>query len=222
VTRGERIYAIFKELHSNKNETLKARWQKVFNTDDFFSLYFYLENLYYEIELYEIELEELHIPQKIHKPVIQSTKNLILRYNLDNNLSNFAINETLFERFYGFSYQGKSEDTISLDILEDIELMKKSLEGIEDESIKIILNDIIYSLEKIQTLPKIKGKAGISSHFKEIYCKTSINKEILNQAPKEYKESFIKIFHEIDKALSLAEKWLPRGENIQSLINNFI
>ena len=220
MTRGERIYFIFKELHSNLNEPLMDRWKKVFNTNKTFDVYFYLERLYNEIKLYEEELKSFNVPADIYEPVISKLKALILNYNFSNHLSNFAMDKELLARFYGFSFQGENEEIIKIKLNEEIEIMRQSLKSINNYELRLILEDITETINRLQTLPKITGKTGLEDSFKELFCKTKINIDELNQAPKSYKEAIIKAYTKIDNVLSFAEKWISRGENLVKLIEN--
>ena len=220
MTRGERIYAIFKTLHSNLNEPLIDRWKKVFNTNNLFDVYFFLERLYNEINIYEEELKTLNVPQKIYEPVIKQLKALIVNYNFSNRLSNLAIDKEFLERFYGFSFYGKNEEITKIDLSEEIKIMQNSLQEIKNNELKLILEDIVSSINRLQTLPKITGKIALEDSFKEIFCKTKINIDELQKAPKPFKEALIKAYTKIDNALSFAEKWISRGENLVKLIEN--
>jgi len=220
MTRGERIYTVFKKLHSNPNQILIDRYKEVFETDDIFYVYFFLERLFSEIQIYEEELKSLNVPEEIYKPVLQKLKALILNYNFNNYLRNFAISPELLARFYGFSFQGQNEEEIELNLTDDIKLMQEAVKDLKNQELKLILEDITQTINKLQTLPKICGKIAIEESFKELYCKTKINIDELQKAPKSYQKALINAYVKIDKSLSFAEKWLSRGENLIKLIEN--
>ena len=220
MTRGERIYSVFKELHSNPNQPLMDRWKKTFNTDEIFDVYFFLERLYNEILIYEEELKKFNVPQEIYNPVIEKLKALILNYNFSNHLSNFAMSPELLARFYGFSFQGQNEETFEINLNEELEIMQNSLKEVKNSELRLILNDILQTINRLQTLPKISGKSSVEDTFKELFCKTKINIDEINKAPKEYKKALITAYTKIDKIISFTEKWINRGENLVKLIEN--
>jgi len=195
-------------------------WRKVFKTNETFDIYFYLERLYNEIKLLEIELEKLKVPQKIYSPILDKTKKITKEYNFNVHLEHITLSNLELERFYGFSFQGLDEEVISFDFSEDLEVMINSLNELNDTELKLILNDIISSFHKIQTLPLIVGHIGLEESFKELYCKINVNIEDIQKAPNEYKQKLTKLYLLIDKTLTFSEKWIKRGDEIIRLIEN--
>ena len=220
MTRCERIYHIFKKLSTFKNNSLMNAWRKVFKTNETFDIYFYLERLYNEIKLLEIELEKLNVPQKIYTPILDKTKNITKNYSFNVNTEHITLTNLELERFYGFSFQGLDEEVIEFDFSEDLEIMINSLSEIQDTELKLILNDIISSFHKIQTLPLIVGNIGLEESFKELYCKINVNIDEIQKAPNAYKEKLTKLYLFIDKTLTFSEKWIKRGDEIIKLIEN--
>jgi hypothetical protein len=194
-------------------------WKKIFSTNDVFEVYFYLERLHNEIELLENELNQIGMPQKIYNSILNKSKALTKNYNFNNNVEHFKLTSTELAQFYGFSFQGENEEIIEFDFDDDLEVMLLSLEEFQDKEIKLIFIDIISSFNRLQTLPKITGKIGLEESFKEIYCKIHINIDNIKKAPKEYKNTLIKLYSQIDKTFEFAQKWLSRGENLLSIID---
>ena len=219
MTRAVRIYNIFNTLHKDKRNYLINRWQYVFKTKDIFDIYFYLEALHSEIISLEQELKALNVPINIYDDITSQLKDLTKNHNFNSQLSNYAIKDTDLSQFYGFSYNGIDEDDINLDLKDDISTLKEAIKDIEDSNLKLLLDDIINAISKLETLPNITGKDGLKVSFKELYCKININIEDIQKAPNRYKEQLIKIFYKIDEKITTVEKWLPRGMTFIEFIN---
>jgi len=218
MTRCERVYNIFKTLSNTDNRlTLIDGWRKVFNTNEIFDIYFYLERLYFEIELLEAEFQNV-IPDKIYKPILKRAKEIIKNYNFNNHLSYIKMSEKELAQFYGFSFIGIDEDVVEFDYNDDLKVMLNSLNELKNNELKLTLTDIISTLHRIETLPKINGKIGLEESFKELYCKLNVNIEDIQKAPKTYKEKLINIYLLIDKSINFTEKWLKRSQDFIKLI----
>lgn len=198
MTSVTRLYNLFKELESRKEEQVLIAWKYIFNTTDIFEVYNYLSNVNKELQLLENELiEKKLIDNNQFKNIIYTINTIINHPFLTQQISQISVmNPNNIKKVNdGFKalqtfidaqiLKLKFEEEVDVEKFDKFKkMLNETIDDIEnsnlDDEEKTIFLSIFYDFNKAISLYKINGLDAFLEVIRNDLCKIKMVDELKN------------------------------------------